>query len=535
MIRIATKNKIKSNKKIIGSLAIAAMLTTIGFFSPPVNAQDAAQVVFSNTTAFTVADRVSNNAGTDPGLASLYPSTISVTGLTGSVTKVKVSLNLTHTFPDDLDILLVGPTGAKTLLISDAGGSGNVTAATYTFDQAAANNFPDVGTDAAPVVPGSYKPANYTGLATPEPNGQDNFPTAGGLQAFPAPTLDVFNGTAPNGVWSLYVVDDQTGDTGSVPNGWSLDITTGTPTPTGCTTEPRPADFDGNGTTDLAVVRNTGGGNGGQITWYTKNPTSGTFTSTAFGISTDVFTPSDFDGDGKADIAVWRSGAQGYFYILQSGNNTLRTDTFGQTGDDPSVIGDYDGDNKVDPAVYRGGATAGSPSFWYYRSSISNGIVGTQWGQNGDFPTPGDFDGDGKNDFVIQRNGGGGSAQFYLNQTTAGFTSFLFGTPTDVIVPGYYDADCKTDIATIRGVSGNILWSVRNSATNTFTSLNFGASATDFPTQGDYDGDGRIDIAVWRPSASGGVFYWNKSTTNSLGAEAFGAQGDYPVANYNSH
>lgn len=196
---------------------------------------DSAAVTFSNSAPIVPADRPSNTAGTDPGMppAGSYPSTISVAGLSGPITKVTVSFAITSTWPDDLDILLVGPTGVKVLLMSDAGNSGNVTARTLVFDQAAATEVPDTGTDANPLPAGTYRPTNLIGFATPEPGGQDNFPQAGGLQAFPAqPSLDDFNGTDPNGTWSLYVVDDQAIDTSSLPSGWSIDITAGAPVAT---------------------------------------------------------------------------------------------------------------------------------------------------------------------------------------------------------------------------------------------------------------------------------------------------------------
>jgi hypothetical protein len=301
-------------------------------------------------------------------------------------------------------------------------------------------------------------------------------------------------------------------------------------------------DFNGDGKTDFAVVRNTGGGPTGQITWYIQN-NGGGVTGAEWGIAPDFFVPEDYDGDDKTDIAVYRAGAAGTaaFYILQSATGTVRIETFGQSGDEPRVVGDYDGDGKADPAVYRAGAASGDPSFWYFRGSLSNpsgNVTYVQWGQNGDFPAPGDYDGDLKRDFVVQRNNGGGQAKFWMFQTTAGFNQVIFGTPTDVIVPGDYDGDGKTDIATVRGVAGNWQWFVRPSTTGVVSggpTAIFGLSASDFFTQGDYDGDGKTDFAVWRPNADPTQcnFWILNSSNGAATAVEWGQNGDYPVANYN--
>lgn len=143
-----------------------------------------------------------------------YPSDITVGGLLGHITKVTVSINgLSHTFPDDVDVLLVGPGGENAIIMSDAGGNGSVHNATATFDDAAATPLPD----GPGIVKGVYQPTNY-----------------GSGDTFPAPTpapsggsaLSVFNGTDPNGNWSLYVVDDFGGDFGQIVDGWTLRITT---------------------------------------------------------------------------------------------------------------------------------------------------------------------------------------------------------------------------------------------------------------------------------------------------------------------
>ena len=146
------------------------------------------------------------------------------------MTKVTVTLNsLSHTFPADIDILLVGPGGQNAIIMSDVGGGGpGVTGVTFTLDDAAAAPIP-----AANFPSGTYRPTN-SGAGDPFP-APAPAPAGGSV-------LSVFNGTAPNGTWSLYVVDDAGADLGSFAGGWAVNISTntgtcatptpGTPTPT---------------------------------------------------------------------------------------------------------------------------------------------------------------------------------------------------------------------------------------------------------------------------------------------------------------
>lgn len=164
----------------------------------------AATLTFANTGAISIPNS---------GIASPYPSNISVVGVSGLITKVTVSLfGLTHTFPGDIDILLVGPAGQNIVLMSDTGQSLDVTGINLVFDDAAANFLPDE----AQLVSGTFKPTNFG---------------AGDVFPFPAPAtsgsslLSLFNGTNANGTWSLYVLDDLGGDRGSVSGGWDLTIT----------------------------------------------------------------------------------------------------------------------------------------------------------------------------------------------------------------------------------------------------------------------------------------------------------------------
>ena len=78
------------------------------------------------------------------------------------ITKVTVKLNnLSHTFPADIDVLLVGPGGQNAIIMSDVGGGDDVTGITLTLDDAAATNMP-----AALLTTGTFKPTNRREPAT---------------------------------------------------------------------------------------------------------------------------------------------------------------------------------------------------------------------------------------------------------------------------------------------------------------------------------------------------------------------------------
>ena len=299
-----------------------------------------------------------------------------------------------------------------------------------------------------------------------------------------------------------------------------------------------PVDFNGDGRTDYAVVRNIGNSLNGQLRWfYNINGSTAPTVAIDWGLATDEVITEDFDGDLKDDIAVWRPGAPtvAAFYILNSMTNTARVETFGQTGDDPTVVGDYSGDGRADLAVYRPGATAGAQSIWFYRSTPNGATVFTPWGLGGDFPAPGDYDNDGRNDFVVQRSSGEGIKGAYWTRLATGTILPVqpFAQIVDLLVPGDYDGDGRTDFASIRNVNGTINWFWRRSSDGVVVgNIPFGITATDTPAPGDYDGDRRIDIGVWR---NNGQFIWRSTATGAVNFFRLGAELDAPVAFYNVH
>ena len=137
-----------------------------------------------------------------------------------------------------------------------------------------------------------------------------------------------------------------------------------------------PADFDGDGASDVGVFRP------GDRQWLLRSSSTGGGLAVTWGEPEDVPVPADYDGDGRADIAVFRpSNATWYIWGSTLGPITL---PFG-IGSDQPVPADYDGDGKADLAVFR--VSTGS---WFAIHSSTGTLIGLTWGGPADLPTPGD-------------------------------------------------------------------------------------------------------------------------------------------------
>ena len=221
--------------------------------------------------------------------------------------------------------------------------------------------------------------------------------------------------------------------------------------------------------------------------------------------------------DGLPRVAVFDMAIQSEFRVL-------RIATHGRGIWEISVVNsantrsraDFDGDGRTDFSVFRNGE-------WYVLRSDNNNLIGLNWGTNGDTIIPGDFDGDRKTDFVVYRpNADENAADAYvLINGSGGFIGLNWGTAGDIPKVADFDNDGKSDLAVYR--PSNNTWYVLPTNGSAPTVVSF-AAAGQTPVVLDFDGDGRTDLALW--NQANGVWTIRNSATGALSTVQWGQSGD---------
>ena len=582
-----------SFRRVIYCGAMVACVALALFLTARFNSTEVAAENTGNTMAIPSATFAGTNLGAipdgtspchNPGVVSPRDVAFNVTGLSGAPTNVQISTTFggpAHSFVGDVTATLIAPNGASHTIFgrtlattSSAFGDSSDLVGPYVFADNAA----------APPSGGWWQEDGVAGAAVALSSGTYRTTASGGAGATnpmpPTAMNPAFSGVAnPNGTWTLRLTDGCGADTGAIAAA-TLTVETGGGPPPDAN-----VDLNGDGKTDFVVARGTDtplteatapsllaprrlvdtevkgrirnrvdSAIAPPIYWYSSiNGTGVTGVGQLGDAATDFITPEDFDGDGKDDLAVWTEGpaTQANFKILQSSTNTVRVEFFGQSGDDPAIVGDYDGDGKADPAVYRCPPITDPDGqcYFFYRGSLNNpggAVTFVPWGfgVDGDFfPLIGDFDGDGKYDFNIQRANPASpsNGQFILlKSSNLGIEYINWGLSSDFLIPGDYDGDGKSDITVRRTVGGNRQhWILFRTGATAFATWGITGDAS---TPGDYDGDGKTDLAIWRGSTDPNAnFFWilnssNSSVTNfEWGQCPTVSTCDFPVAGWAVH
>ncbi len=214
----------------VGTGTVPLTVTVIDGANPPQTTKVPFTVTVTPNLAFMSTAPINLGPGAPvPDSTSPYPSQIPVTGVNGTVSGVQVELlDFTHNAPEDIDVLLVSPDGTHSVvLMAGAGGQTAVNGINLEFSGASLS--PGPGTNhlsfPGPLASGGYVPDNYVGSTLVFSNAvppNTNPPTP----PLNPQTMAAFNGVAPDGDWSLYVIDTGYPDSGSL-GSWILFLQTG--------------------------------------------------------------------------------------------------------------------------------------------------------------------------------------------------------------------------------------------------------------------------------------------------------------------
>ncbi|MBN8468218.1 VCBS repeat-containing protein [Corallococcus exiguus] len=283
-----------------------------------------------------------------------------------------------------------------------------------------------------------------------------------------------------------------------------------------------------------------------------RKVSSGGFTTGYWADGATQFLPGDFNGDGKVDFIAIHPGSGTYANtLLSNGDGTFRRVTSGgftpgywADGATRFLPGDFNGDGKADVIVIhpRNGTYANtllSNGDGTFRLVASGGFTTGYWADGATQFHPGDFNGDGKADFIAIHPGNGTFANTLLSNgdgtfrrvVSGGFTAGYWADGATQFHPGDFNGDGKVDVITIHPRNGTYANTLLSNGDGTFRLVTSGGftpgywadGATRF-LPGDFNGDGKVDFIAIHP---GNGTYANTLLSNGDGTFRLVASGGF--------
>ncbi|HEX6342088.1 glucosaminidase domain-containing protein [Umezawaea sp.] len=281
-------------------------------------------------------------------------------------------------------------------------------------------------------------------------------------------------------------------------------------------------DFTGDGKADIATFTR-GAASDVYVAASTGTAFSGTSVKwhDHFAVGGEIPLTGDFNGDGKADVATFTRGTVADVYVSLSngsgfvGDGVLWHDFFA-AGTEIPAVGDFNGDGKDDIATF----TRGDAADVYVALSTGSAFSGTsvKWHDHfavgGEVPGVGDFDGDGKDDVVTFTRGSSGDVYAALS-TGSGFAGDgvlwhdFFSINGELPSVGDFNGDGKDDVVTFtRGDAGDAYVALSTGTSFAPSSVwhDHFAVGGELPGVGDFDGDGKDDVVTFTRGDVGDVY-----------------------------